>query len=312
MAINYTQTDSATGTCGTDSSRKIATDGGTAGSVEGTTAAVAASSTLQMLLVTCTIADGTLWNSGTVTTRLDVTTSDMDLTITQIDVLRRTSACASAETLGSATSLSISLGSTGVKSQDVTIAAASSPANGDKLLIVWRVTNANSMFSRTFGWTPDQNIDSPFTTASAALTGTITPTVTEADIVTGGNTLIITLTGDTWIAAGVGSFDLQRDEIIAGCTSAQSELLGWNNVVKVLQSVGGVARTSDTICTITWDAFGTYDITATETITVTVPGTAVVLGNAIVATPTFTVTATSVAGGWGPFEAGKRNHMVIA
>ena len=51
---------------------------------------------------------------------------------------------------------------------------------------------------------------------SAAISGTITPSVTEADIVTGSKTLIITLTNDKCIAAGAASFDLQRDEIIAG------------------------------------------------------------------------------------------------
>ena len=35
---------------------------------------------------------------------------------------------------------------------------------------------------------------------SAAVTGTATASITEADIVTGGKTIIITLTGDTWIA----------------------------------------------------------------------------------------------------------------
>ena len=68
-------------------------------------------------------------------------------------------------------------------------------------------------------------------TATAAVTGTATASITETDVVAGGKTIIITLTGDTWIAAGAGSFDLQRDEIIAGLDSAQSELLGWNNVV---------------------------------------------------------------------------------
>ena len=129
------------------------------------------------------------------------------------------------------------------------------------------------------------------TAASAAITGTATASITEADIVTGGKTIIITLTNDTWIAAGAASFDLQRDEIIAGLTSAQSELFGWNNVVKVLQGVAGVVRTSDSVVTITLDAQATYNITATETITVTVPGTALNGGNAIVAAPTFTVSA---------------------
>lgn len=135
----------------------------------------------------------------------------------------------------------------------------------------------------------------PATGASAAITGTITPTATEADIVAGGKTLIITLTGDTWIAAGALSFDLIRQDIINGVDSAQSELLGWNLVPQALQSTSGVVRTSATVVTITWDAFATYNITATETITVTVPSTAVVGGVAITATPTFTVTAVAVA-----------------
>lgn len=127
------------------------------------------------------------------------------------------------------------------------------------------------------------------TPVTAAISGTITASVTESDIVTGGKTLIITLSGDTWIASGPASFDLQRDEIITGVTSAQSEASGWNLVPKALQSLGGVIRTSDTVVTITWDAFATYNITAQETVTITVPGTALVGTNTIIATPTFTV-----------------------
>ena len=130
---------------------------------------------------------------------------------------------------------------------------------------------------------------------AAALTGTITAGVNESDIVTGGKTLIITLTGDTWIAAGALDFDLQRDEIIAGVDSAQSEATGWDLVPKATQSVDGVVRTSDTVVTITWDAFATYNITAQETITVTVPATAVVGAQAIVATPTFTIATVAAA-----------------
>ena len=128
---------------------------------------------------------------------------------------------------------------------------------------------------------------------SASLTGTATASITEVDVVAGGKTIILTLSGDTWIAAGAGSFDLQRANIIAGLTSAQSELLGWNNVVKVLQSVGGVVRTSNTVVTITLDAEATYDITAGETVTATIPGTAVAGGLAIVASPPFTISAIS-------------------
>ena len=128
--------------------------------------------------------------------------------------------------------------------------------------------------------------------ATASLTGTITASTNEADIVAGGKTIILTLTGDTWIAAGAGSFDLQRQNIINGLTSAQSETLGWNLVTKALQGVAGVVRTSNTVVTITLDAQATYNITATETITATIPSTALTGGVAIVATPTFTVSPT--------------------
>lgn len=128
----------------------------------------------------------------------------------------------------------------------------------------------------------------PITGASVSLSGTVTSSITEADIVAGGKTIILTVTNDTWVTAGA-TFDGQRANIIAGLTSAQSELLGWNNVVKVLQNVTGVVRTSATVVTITLDAFATYDISAQETITATVPATALTGGVSQIATPTFTI-----------------------
>ena len=125
-------------------------------------------------------------------------------------------------------------------------------------------------------------------TVSAAITGTAT-SANESDIVAGGKTVIITLTGDRWVASGA-TFNAQRQGIIDGMDSAQSELLGWDNVVKALQGVAGVVRTSSTVVTITLDAQVTYSITANETITVTVPATAVDGGVAIVGSPTFTIT----------------------
>ena len=148
---------------------------------------------------------------------------------------------------------------------------------------------------RTFP-VPNRVWRQPLESHYAVITGTAIASINESDIVTGGKTIIITLTNDTWIAAGAGSFDLQRDEIIAGCDSAQSEATGWDLVVKALQSLGGVVRTSDTVVTITLDAQALYNITAQETITVTVPGTAITGGVAIIATPTFVVNIVSVGG----------------
>lgn len=137
-------------------------------------------------------------------------------------------------------------------------------------------------------------------TITAAVTGTITSATTAANIVSGGKTIILTISGDTWVAAGA-TFDAQRQNIINGLTSAQSELLGWNNVVKALQGVAGVVRTSSTVVTITLDAQATYSITAQETITATIPATALSANKAIVATPTFTVSTNAVAAAFHRF-----------
>ena len=122
-----------------------------------------------------------------------------------------------------------------------------------------------------------------------ALSGTVT-TATEADLRAGGKTVILTITGDTWVASGA-TFDAQRQNIINGLTSAQSETKGWNNEVKGKIAVTDVVRTSDTVVTITLDAEAAYNITATETITATVPATALTLNTQIVASPTFNITA---------------------
>lgn len=162
----------------------------------------------------------------------------------------------------------------------------------------WTLTKFNALRSRFIATdaSPDVYLDGLMleaeyaSTASAAITGTITPTATEADIVTGGKTIIITLTGDTWVTAGA-TFDGERANIAAGIDSAQAEGTGWDAVVKAGIDVGDVVRTSDTVVTVTLDAEATYNITATETITVTVPDSAVTGTGPYVATPTFTVTA---------------------
>ena len=126
---------------------------------------------------------------------------------------------------------------------------------------------------------------------TAALTGTLADGATEAQIVTGGETLIITLTGDTWVAT-VGDDNAITDALIDGIDSAQAEAAGWDAEVKGNLVFGDVTRTSDTIVTITLQAEAAYSITSNETITVTIPATAVTLAAEIVATPTFQITAT--------------------
>lgn len=143
-------------------------------------------------------------------------------------------------------------------------------------------------------------------TAFAVLSGTALSGLTEQQVKDGGETIIITLSNDTWVAAGA-AFDTQRQNIIDGITSAQSETLGWNNVVRDNEVVTSVVRTSDTVVTITLSAAPTYDVTADETITATIPASALVTSaTPIVAIPTIGVTADAevvdeeiFSGGWG-------------
>ena len=127
---------------------------------------------------------------------------------------------------------------------------------------------------------------------TAAITGTCYPNVLESEVVTGGDTIIITLTNDTWVASGA-TFDAQRQNIIDGITSNQSETLGWNNIVRDTNlAVTDVVRTSSTVVTVTLPANGTYAVTVSETITVTIPASALVSStSAIVADNTFVVTS---------------------
>ena len=111
-------------------------------------------------------------------------------------------------------------------------------------------------------------------TESVVVSGTIT-TADEQDILDGGITIILTLTGVEWVAAG-STFDAQRFNILSNINSAQSEAGGWDATVLVDTSVTRVVRTSSTVVTITLNASecADYKITADETLTATVVATA--------------------------------------
>jgi len=130
-----------------------------------------------------------------------------------------------------------------------------------------------------------------FADRSAALTGTVTDD-TESDMVAGGSTIILTLTGDTFIAAGTGPIGstANTQALIDGIDSAQSEATGWDAVVRAGIETTDVVRTSDTVATITLDAEATYDITANETITATIPAAVLTGAVAMIAKPTFNIT----------------------
>ena len=123
---------------------------------------------------------------------------------------------------------------------------------------------------------------------SIGLSGTATASIDEGDIVSGGKTIILTITGyDIWKDVG---FDDTRQSIIDGINSNFSESTGWNSEVRDNLAVTAVVRTSDKIVTITLSAQGRYAITADETITATVPASSLEsISAAVVASPTITI-----------------------
>ena len=122
---------------------------------------------------------------------------------------------------------------------------------------------------------------------AATLTGTASDDATESEIVSGGDTIIITVANDTFVAFN----DTIRQAVIDGLDAATTPASGWNNEVRDKEVVGAVVRDNDTQVTVTLTAAPAYAITSDETITVTVPGSALTAGSPLTATPTFDVTA---------------------
>ena len=111
------------------------------------------------------------------------------------------------------------------------------------------------------------------------LTGTAVPDATEAEIVTGGETIIATLDADTvknriWDTT-IGNDNALTTSILAGLDSAQSETNGWDAEVKANLSYTDLTRTSPTVLTLTLPVAASYNIAADETITWTFPDEAI-------------------------------------
>lgn len=125
-----------------------------------------------------------------------------------------------------------------------------------------------------------------------ALSGTaITDGLTAEDVVAGGDTLIIDVTGDAF-HPDLGDDNAITTAFIAGIVGDDSGGTGFNDEVTIAH--GNVARTSDTRVTVTLPASGSYDVDDDETVTVIVPGSALLKGNAA-QSATFTISETSVA-----------------
>jgi len=131
---------------------------------------------------------------------------------------------------------------------------------------------------------------------SATLPGTATATIDEDDIVTGGKTIILTLTGDTFVTGTVS-----EDGIAAGSDSDKTGANKWDALIKTDLDNTDVVISTTTVtndtATITLPAYATYDTDEQETTTWTIPAASLTTSSVdVVATPTFTVDFVSIAG----------------
>lgn len=138
------------------------------------------------------------------------------------------------------------------------------------------------------------------TVASATVTGTASSGWYEAEVVAGGDTIVLTLSNEAFVAAGT-AFDAQRQSIIDGIVASTSPANGWNAVRSSIP-VTAVVRSANTQVTITLPALAAYSVTANQTLTVTLPASALVAGQSIVATPALTITEGAVPSSANPNE----------
>jgi len=103
-----------------------------------------------------------VWRAGNWTIRLNVTVPSHFITWNGVEIVHTDQHCNGIERLGNLDGQSVSLIPPGVQSMVVPgIAPASAPAAGDKVLLLLSFSNSKAE-SRSFGYTPDQLIDSPF------------------------------------------------------------------------------------------------------------------------------------------------------
>ncbi|OIQ58737.1 hypothetical protein MOTE_17290 [Moorella thermoacetica] len=150
-------------------------------------------------------------------------------------------------------------------------------------------------------------IDNPLTFTivadqAAAVSGTITPSVTEADIVNGGRTIVITLTNATW-APDIAT-NLTKRELLIGGFSATGDTSQWQTLIDAMKAAAVFTRTSDQVLTITLPPVPGFNLTGEINVSLTVPGSVLSgsysgdtppdlpVGEAFTITPVTTQTAT--------------------
>ncbi len=304
MALILTQTDTAAD-CGAvagcsgatvagSAVGREATSGGTAGSTEQTVTVTKNSTEAGFMFQSAdNEPNKTSWEAGDWVVRLNVTTSQMDITWEDTYICRFDNACGSLATVGSLVSQAISCGSTGVKS--MTISGASQTANAtDEIYIVLVFKNASTHGNKSIGITPDQNIDTPLDAATTFFK-TIAVTAVGAAAVKKGmfHTIPVSATGAVLVdpatifprtiavtATGVASITKTVKKTILVAAVGVADFAKTVGKIIAVTAVGTPSLIKNVGKTISFVATGTptvsMSIIFSKTVTATVAGIATV------------------------------------
>ncbi len=144
-----------------------ATAGGTAGVSELTVTVAAGSIASAVMFQSASGEPGSRnWSAGDWVLRMRVTTANSRLRLASAHICRFSAACGSLGTVGSLTGQNISLGTIGVKTMTVSGVPQAAGAS-DVAYIVLGIKNFDGAVNRSFGFVPDQEIDTPLTTGVA-------------------------------------------------------------------------------------------------------------------------------------------------
>lgn len=156
-------------------SSKQATSGGTAGVTAVSLTLDAQNANLDTIQFESAAGEpnSTAWESGTWTVRIEITTSNKNITGWDVAICRRNSAGVPQERLGNGIGVG-GFASTGVKTAIFTGNAAVGELATDQIGITIAPLNSTTM-TQTFGYKPSQNIDTPVNQGVAGGDGTDFP-----------------------------------------------------------------------------------------------------------------------------------------
>ena len=124
------------------------------------------------------------------------------------------------------------------------------------------------------------------TVTSCAISGSVSSNAADVDIRIGGDTLIYTLTNDTFVS----SISTISTALISGMSGTGN----WSSVKSALSS-SNFTRVSDTVVSCMLPAVPAYSISANETVACDVPASALTSGAAITSDNTFSILYTGLS-----------------